>query len=140
MPAQPTPLEDLPAHERQLRTRLKIFTRLALGASVIGYVQMMYSGWFIVSALIFLLVALVCGLLALVTMYRLKAKPLDYALMGFLMLGCLFMVFSGSVQLIFLDQTNAYADCLNNATTLSRQEQCNVQLKDSMLGGVLGTN
>ncbi|MEX3611360.1 hypothetical protein VVR12_09960 [Rothia sp. LK2588] len=123
--------------ERQ-RTSLRLFNRGFMAAALVGFLLLSYAGWFIAAALVFLLIAIVCGIVALVKMAKIRATAADFTLTALLLVSCFFMAFSAVVQLIFIEQTNEYARCTNSALTISRQAQCQKQLEDSMLGTLLG--
>ena len=59
-------------------------------------------------------------------------------LMVMVMLWSLFLGFAALVQLIFVDAAIAYAECLQQAVTLSRQQQCTSQMSDGLLQQLMG--
>ncbi len=131
---QKTPQQVVTAREQ-----VHFYTRLTLALSLLGFMLLMYTGWLLLAALVFLLAAIVCAIIALVKMPGARASGFDIALLVTVLLACFFFSFNAVVQLIFWEQTNQYASCIRQALTLSRQAQCGQQLRDSFLGSLLGS-
>ncbi|SIK48895.1 Uncharacterised protein [Mycobacteroides abscessus subsp. abscessus] len=132
-------LEEMPAPQREARKKLLIIQRLMLAAGVLSFVFMMYTGWWLVAALVAELLALGLGIRSLFLMPRARSGGFEYTVLILFLLGITYLTFGTVVQLVFVEQTNAYAECIQNALTLSRQGQCNQQLQDNLLGALLGS-
>lgn len=128
-----------PQQVETAREQVHFYTRLTLALSLLGFMLLMYTGWLLLAALVFLLAAIVCAIIALVKMPGARASGFDIALLVTVLLACFFFSFNAVVQLIFWEQTNQYASCIRQALTLSRQAQCGQQLRDSFLGSLLGS-
>ncbi|WP_421084454.1 hypothetical protein [Rothia nasimurium] len=93
------------------------------------------------AALVTVLLALTtCGLAitTLVKMAKVRFPAFSICLMVMVILWSLFLAFSAGAQLIFAEETAAYADCLQNALTLDRQQQCTAEMSDGLMQRILG--
>lgn len=130
--------EEVSEPQRLAREKLRIVQRLMVAFGLLAFLCMMYTGWWLVGALVFELAALATGIWSLFLMPKAQRTGFDYTIVIFFLLGLAYLTFGTVVQLIFVEQTNAYAECLQNAQTLSRQGKCNQQLEDQLLSTLLG--
>ncbi len=136
MPASTLP-SPTPA-QQHARERLTIAQRLMIACSLLGFVLMMYPGWWLLAALAVQLTGIGLAIWVLTLLPRAKASAAEYTVVILFLLGLLYLAFGTTVQLIFMDQTNAFAECMNSAVTISRQNKCTQQLQDGLLGTLLG--
>lgn len=128
---------ELSDSELATREKLTVFTRLMVGAGLLGFLLMSLTGWLLVLALVFQLIAVACAIRSLTLFAKTRASGFAYTVCILFILGMLYLAFGTVVQLIFMDQTNAFAECTRSALTISRQEQCTEQLKDGLLHNLL---
>ena len=74
----------------------------------------------------------------LVKMVGAKFPAFSVVLMVMVMLWSLFLGFAALVQLIFVDAALTYAECLQQAVPLRRQQQCTSQMSDGLLQQLMG--
>lgn len=135
--SQTLPSASQSPSDRQLEN-IKIYSRLSFLAMVATVGSSSYPGWFSALSLALALLTLILATVSLVKMAGARFPAFSVALMVMLMLWSLFLGFGALIQLIFMDQSLAYAHCLEQALTLSRQQQCTAQMSDGLLQQLLG--
>lgn len=118
----------------QTSSALRILNRLTYGCALVALVMLGQSGWWVLGAIFFLLSAILCAVLLLTNYPAAKKPPVDYVFTGILILFCGYLLLGAIGQLIFFQESKAYAECLNQALTISRMEACSTQLENSILG------
>lgn len=120
------------------RESLRLINRWSYGAFFVGLAMLTQASWWVVAAAVFLLVAAVGSIVTMTKLPAAKAHRSEWFFAVALLLACGYFLLACAGQLIFFNETNAYADCINQAVTLSGTSKCNVQLQDSMLGMFIG--
>lgn len=117
---------------------LRVWSRMSILVFVAAYGLTRFTGWFSLAAFTLFLVCATLATITLVKMVRAKFPGFSLLLMILILGWSLFLGFSSGVQFIFADAAGAYADCVRQATTISRGEQCTGQLSDNLLNQLLG--
>lgn len=129
---------ELPEHVIRAKESLKLTSRWAYGSAVVGMAMMTQSSWWVLAAAIFFLIAIIGSIVVMTKLPAARAHRSEWFFAVLLLCSCGYFLLGAIGQLIFFDQMNTYADCLQHALTQSRMRQCNTQLEDSMLGTFLG--
>ncbi|MFW0155425.1 hypothetical protein ACN08X_05210 [Rothia sp. P6271] len=119
------------------KQRLDVCHRLSIAFGLLGFVFSAYSGWWLIAALSFQLGMIISAVWGMTYIARARASSGMYVTFTFFMVIALVLMFSTSIQIIFMDQTNQFADCTRHALTIVRQEQCKADLEDNLLGSLL---
>ncbi|MDY6052278.1 MAG: hypothetical protein SPI83_07760 [Rothia sp. (in: high G+C Gram-positive bacteria)] len=130
-----------PSHQLPSESALasiKVWSRLSFLAMVATVASASYPGWLALVTAVLAVLTCVFATVALVKMAGARFPAFSMILMVLLILWSLFLGFAALVQLLFVDATMAYAECLQQAVTLSRQQQCTVQMSDGLLQQLLG--
>lgn len=131
-------IQEIPAQQKAALEKIRILQRVMLGSGILAYVFMLYTGWWLVAALVFEILALITGIWSLFVMPRAKSSGFAYTVIVLFLLGIAYLAFGTTIQLIFVEQTNAYAECINGALTIERQGRCSQQLEDQLLRSLVG--
>ncbi|MDO4821643.1 MAG: hypothetical protein Q4A03_06365 [Rothia sp. (in: high G+C Gram-positive bacteria)] len=117
---------------------IKVWSRLSFLAMVATVGSTSYPGWFAMVTAVLAVLTFTLATVTLVKMVGSKFPAFSVVLMVMVMLWSLFLGFAALVQLIFVDATVGYAECLQQAVTLSRQQQCTSQMSDGLLQQLMG--
>lgn len=129
---------SLPESLVRARASLRLTNRWAYGAAIVGVAMMTQASWWVLGAALFFLIAIIGSIVVMSKLPAAKGNPLDWFFAIVLLCACSYFLLGAVGQLIFFNETNAYAECLNSALTLSRMSQCNAQLEEGILGMFLG--
>lgn len=133
-----SPRSLTPGPSAQTLENVKVWSR----STFLVLVACLGTGYFpgVAAVATLLLGAITVGfaITTLVKMAQAKFPAFSILLMVMVALWALFLMLSAGLQLIFAEATAAYADCLQNALTLERQEQCSVQMSDGLMKSLMG--
>lgn len=117
---------------------VRIWSRCTFLSLVLAYGLTYFSGW--AGAFALPLFALTIGLAVttLVKMIKLRFPFFSILLMIMIIMWSVFLSFSTGVQLLFADTAGAYANCIQQALTISRAEQCAAEMSDGIFNQLLG--
>lgn len=77
-------------------------------------------------------------IMTMVRVAPLKPSPVVYVMYSLVIVMCLFMAFSSLVTALFSGVSNKYAECVHNATTISRQQQCSTDMEAHLMDALTG--
>ena len=117
---------------------LRVWSRATFLLFVLGHGLTYFTGWFSLAASLVFAVTVALAITTLVKMIKAKFPGFSLLLMVMIIGWSLFLGFSSGVQFLFADASSAYADCLRQAMTISRSEQCTGKLSDNLLDQILG--
>lgn len=117
---------------------LRVWSRSTFLLFVLGHGLTYFTGWFSLAAALVFTATVALAITTLVKMVKAKFPGFSLLLMVMIICWSLFLGFSSGVQFLFADASGAYADCVRQAVTISRAEQCTGQLSDNLLDQLLG--
>lgn len=130
----PAKNSSLPESVTRARASLKVTNRWAYGAALVGLAMMTQASWWVLIAALFFFAAIIGSVVLMTKFPEAKAHPVDWIFAILLLCASSYFLLGAIGQLIFFNETNAYADCLNSALTISRREQCSDRLEEGILG------
>ncbi|MDO4897735.1 MAG: hypothetical protein Q3965_00365 [Rothia sp. (in: high G+C Gram-positive bacteria)] len=117
---------------------VRIWSRCTFLSLVAAYGAATFQGWFQLLALGITLLTVGLAITTLVKMVKTSFPFFSILLMIMIILWSLFLGFSAVTQLIFADAVGSYYECLQQATTQVRSEQCTSQMSDNLFNQILG--
>lgn len=127
-----------PSRPEHVLESIKVWSRCAFLLMVVTVGSTAFPGWGALATLVLALATATVALVTLVKMARAKFPAFSIIVMIMVVGWSLFLGFAALVQLLFFDATVAYADCLQRALTLSRQQQCTSDMSDGLLQQLMG--
>lgn len=118
---------------------LKIWSRSSFLLMVATLGTTYFAGALAIATLLLALLTVGCAITTLVKMIKVRFPGFSIMLMVMTIIWALFLSFGAGLQLIFSDASSAYADCLQRAQTITRQQECAKDMSDGLFKQIMGS-
>lgn len=128
-----------PPYSESALESIKVWSRSSflLIAAAVGTTY--YSGLIALATLLLALMALGCAITTLVKMIKVRFPGFSIMLMVMVILWALFLSCGAGLQLIFAEASASYSTCLQEALTLTRQQECTKNMTEGLFHEMMGS-
>lgn len=117
---------------------VKVWSRSSFLLMVATVSTTYFAGTLAVATLLLALLTVACAITTLVKMVKVRFPGFSIMLMVMIILWSLFLSFGAGLQLIFSDASSAYSECLQQALTITRQQECAKDMSDGLFKQMMG--
>lgn len=117
---------------------IKIWSRSSFLLIVATVSTTYFAGAFAIATLLLALLTVVCALITLVKMAKIRFPGFSIMLTVMIILWALFLGCGAALQLIFSEASSAYSECLQQALTITRQQECAKDMSDGLFQQIMG--
>ncbi|MFJ3031425.1 hypothetical protein ACIP5Z_05725 [Rothia terrae] len=133
-PPPHTPAVDAEAQSE----KVKIWRRATWLSILIGFVVLTNTTALAWVGSIFFTLGIVCASITMAKISALKPPTTVYVLYSMVIVFCVMMLLSSLVTAIFSGVSTQYQDCIEQATTITRTQQCSGKMEDNLLNTLTG--
>ncbi len=130
----PAPTVDTEAQSE----KVKIWRRATWLSILIGFVIITNTVAFAWVGSIFFVLGIVYASITMAKISALKPPAAVYVLYSMVIVFCVMLLLSSLVTAVFAGVSSEYNDCLEQATTISRTQQCSGKMEDNLFKTLMG--